>query len=168
MAELTVNSLLKQCMQYYRQGAIQPIKPMTAFDATRIVDAFKYMQKGQHIGKIVVTMPENPQELEVTAVKQELKLRPEVSYLLVGGLGGLGRAISTWMVEHGARNLIYLSRSAGKSDSDRIFCRELGTQGCSVQAFSGSVSSLDDVKSAVKNAAAPIVGVMHMSMVLRV
>lgn len=165
---LTANSLLEQCMEYYLQGAIGPIKPMKIFDATRIVDAFKYMQKGQHIGKIVVTMPENPQELGVTAVKQELYLRPEASYLLVGGLGGLGRAISTWMVERGARNLIFLSRSAGKSDGDRNFFRELKVQGCSVQAFCGSVSCLDDVKRAVENAAAPIAGVMHMSMVLRV
>jgi hypothetical protein len=82
-------------MEYYRQGATEPIKPMEVFDATRIFDAFKYMQKGQHIGKIVVTMPKNPQELGVTAVKQELHLRPEAAYLLVGGLGGLGRAVST-------------------------------------------------------------------------
>lgn len=140
---------------------------MKVFDATQIVEAFRYMQKGQHIGKIVVAMPEDPKGLEVTAVKQELVLRPDASYLLVGGLGGLGRAISTWMVEHGARNIIYLSRSAGES-YHRAFFDELETQGCSVQAFSGSVSNLDDVKDAVSNAAAPIAGVMHMSMVLRV
>lgn len=165
---LTANRLLEQCMEYYRERAIGPIKPMTVFDARQIVDAFKYMQKGQHIGKIVVTMPKNSQELGVAAIKQELHLRPEGSYLLVGGLGGLGRAISTWMVERGARNLIFLSRSAGKSDSDRKFFRELKAQGCSVQAFSGSVSCLDDVKRAVENAVAPLVGVMHMSMVLKV
>lgn len=168
MAALTANSLLEECMEYYRQGAIAPIKPMKVFDARQIVDAFKYMQKGQHIGKIVVTMPKNPQELSVTAVKHKLHLRPEASYLLVGGLGGLGRAISTWMVERGARNLVFLSRSAGKSDGDQNFFRELKVQGCTVQAFSGSISCLDDVKNAVQSAAAPIAGVMHMSMVLRV
>lgn len=168
VAVLTTRRLLEQCMEYYRQREIEPIKPMKVFDARKIVDAFKYMQKGQHIGKIVVTMPEHPQELGVTAVKHELHLRPEASYLLVGGLGGLGRAISTWMVERGARNLIFLSRSAGKSDGDRNLFRELEAQGCSVQAFSGSVTCLDDVKSAVENAAAPLAGVMHMSMVLKV
>ncbi len=168
MAELRITSLLKQCMEYYRKGAIEPIKPTKIFDAKKILDAFRYMQKGQHIGKIVVTMPENPQELEVTAVQQELCLRQEASYLLAGGLGGLGRAISTWMVEHGARKLIYLSRSGGKSDEDQAFFRELESQGCSVQSFIGSVSSLDDVKNVVKKAAAPIAGIMHLSMVLRV
>ncbi|KAL8721427.1 MAG: hypothetical protein Q9225_001902 [Loekoesia sp. 1 TL-2023] len=159
--------LLDQCIDFYRQGAIGPIKPMKVFDATRIVEAFKYMQKGQHIGKIVVTMPKDPQELNVTAVKQELRLRPEASYLLVGGLGGLGKAIATWMVERGARNLIFLSRSAGKSDEDRKFFRELEAQACSVQAFCGSVDRFEDIKNAVENAAMPIAGVMHMSMVLK-
>lgn len=102
VAELTANSLLEQCMKFHLQGAIEPIKPMKAFDATWIVDTFRCMQKRQHIGKIVVTMPKNPQSLAVKAVKQQFKLRPEASYLLIGGLGDLGRAISTWMVEHGA------------------------------------------------------------------
>lgn len=140
---------------------------MKVCEATRIVDALKYMQKGQHIGKIVVTMPKNPRELSVTPTKQELHLRLEASYLLVGGLGGLGRAISTWMVERGARNLIFLSRSAGRSDGDQQFFQELEVQGCSVQAFCGSVSCLEDVKQAVEDAAAPVAGVMHLSMVLK-
>ena len=141
---------------------------MKVFDAIRIVDAFKYMQKGQHIGKIVVTMPKSPQELSVTAVKQDFHLRPEKSYLLVGGLGGLGRAISTWMVERGARNLIFLSRSAGQTKSDKKFFCELETQGCLVQAFCGSVTRLEDVQNAVQNTVAPLAGVLHMSMVLKV
>jgi hypothetical protein len=141
---------------------------MKLFKGTQIVDAFRYMQKGQHIGKVVVTMPEDPEELEVAPVMEKLTLRSESSYLLVGGLGGLGRAISTWMVEHGARSLIYLSRSAGKSQEDQSFFHELEAQGCSVQCFPGSVTNLDDVKHAVRNAAMPIAGVMQMSMVLRV
>ena len=155
-------------MEFYRKKAIEPIRPMKVFPATQMLDAFRYMQKGQHIGKIVVAIPEDPKGLEVTPVEQELVLRPEASYLLVGGLGGLGRAISTWMVEHGARNIIYLSRSAGESEQDKAFFRELETQGCSVQAFPGSVISLHDVQSVVAKAAAPIAGVMHMPMVLRV
>ncbi|KAL9010176.1 MAG: hypothetical protein Q9173_004864 [Seirophora scorigena] len=149
------------------QGKIAPIQPMKVFEAAHIVDAFKYMQKGQHIGKIVVTMPGNPKELSMTAIKRELQLRPEASYLLVGGLGGLGRAIATWMVEHGARHLIFLSRSAGLSDQDDKFFHELHIQGCSVQACRGSVTEIDEVKSVVNNATAPIAGVMHMSMVLK-
>ena len=155
-------------MNYLQQKAIKPITPMKVFNATEIEDAFRYMQKGQHIGKIVVKMPTDPHELQTTAVKRELRLRQDASYLLVGGLGGLGRAIATWMVECGAQKLIFLSRSAGKSGEDQAFFRELEMQGCSAQAFAGSVSELTDVKYVVKHASAPVAGVMHMSMVLKV
>ncbi len=155
-------------MDLYRQGAIAPIAPITTFDAIQIGDGFKFLQKGQHIGKIVASMPQDPQELGVTAVKQELRLRPEASYLLVGGLGGLGKSIATWMVEHGARYLVFLSRSAGKSDTDHSFLNELRTQGCSAQVICGSVTCLEDVEKAVNGAVVPLAGVMHLSMVLEV
>ncbi|KAI9763174.1 MAG: hypothetical protein M1835_007911 [Candelina submexicana] len=71
------------------------------------------------------------------------------------------------MVEHGARHLIFLSRSAGISDRDDKFFHELNIQGCFTQACRGSVTEIDVVRSNIDNAAAPIAGVMHMSMVLK-
>ncbi len=32
------------------------------------------------------------------------RLAPDASYLIVGGLGGLGRSVAHWMVDHGAKN----------------------------------------------------------------
>lgn len=141
---------------------------MTIFEANKIQDAFRFMQKGSHIGKIVVSMPDNPDTLPAVGQKHELSLKSNASYLLVGGLGGLGRAVSTWMAEHGARNLVYLSRSAGKSSSDQAFFAELESLGCSVQAFAGNVSVLSDVKRAIEGATFPVAGVLQMSMVLKV
>ena len=54
-------------MDLCSQGKIPLIEPMKVFEAAQIVGAFKYMQKGQHIGKNVVTMPRNPKEPNVTA-----------------------------------------------------------------------------------------------------
>jgi len=119
------------------------------------------------MGKIVLRMPLDPEELTGTSATSKLALRPDVSYLMIGGLGGLGQAISTWMAESGAKNLIFLSRSAGKTEAHKSYFKELETMGCSVQAFSGSVSVLADVENVVKNATMPIGGVMQMSMVLR-
>ncbi|KAI4230482.1 MAG: hypothetical protein LQ349_006253, partial [Xanthoria aureola] len=65
--ELTAISLLKQFMDLCSQGKIPLIKPMEVFEAAQIIDALKYMQKGHHIGKIVVMMPRNPKEPSVTA-----------------------------------------------------------------------------------------------------
>ncbi|WP_437819490.1 type I polyketide synthase [Sorangium sp. So ce1078] len=39
-----------------------------------------------------------------------LRFRPDASYLITGGLGGLGLAVARWMVERGARHLLLLGR----------------------------------------------------------
>ncbi|TVY20219.1 Highly reducing polyketide synthase FUM1 [Lachnellula arida] len=162
-----IHKLLNKVLQLYIRGAIKPVRPIKVFEAAQIKDAFRYMQQGQHMGKIVLKMPLNPEELTGTSTTKKLTLRPDVSYLMIGGLGGLGQAISTWMAESGAKNLIFLSRSAGKTEAHKSYFKELETMGCSVQAFAGSVSVLADVENVVKNATMPIGGVMQMSMVLR-
>lgn len=92
------------------------------------------------------------------------------AYLLVGGLGGLGKSVANWMVERGAsaRHLVFLSRSAGKTDEDKAFFAELASHGCSCQAVNGMVQDVESVRRAVKAANRPIKGVVHMAMVLRV
>lgn len=146
---------------------MKPMSPLKTFSAREIGDAFRYMQKGVHMGKIVVLMPAEATSLPSTPTARSLQLRADRSYLLVGGLGGIGRAVATWMIECGARHLVFLSRSA-TSPAHTDWLAELRSQGCEVQTISGSVIDLDDVKFTVENASKPIGGVIQMSMVLRV
>ncbi|KAL8848055.1 MAG: hypothetical protein Q9221_006915 [Calogaya cf. arnoldii] len=161
-----MHDLLHRAIHFYTQGYIKPIAPVKEFQAARIEEAMRYMQKGQHIGKIVVNMPENPAELEATPNVKKITFQPDVSYLLVGGLGGLGRSVASWLVQNGAKHLIFFSRSAGKVSSEDPFVKELAAQGCSVQLFSGSVANAADVENVVSSAAKPIAGVLQASMVL--
>lgn len=163
-----IRRVLQQMMEFYRQGHIQPIKPITTFDATDIKGAFRFMQKGQHIGKLVVRIPEDSSLLEAAPRRRGFELRPDRSYFLAGGLGGLGRSISVWMAEHGAKNLIYLSRSGGTKPEDIALCKDLEVAGCTAQILTGSVTEISDVRNAISNAQLPIAGVLQFSMVLRV
>ncbi|PYH92913.1 putative polyketide synthase [Aspergillus ellipticus CBS 707.79] len=146
-------------------------RPMKAadnsFPASQIQEAFRFMQAGRHIGKIVINVPEATLDLCSARVRPLPTLRSDRSYLLVGGLGGLGRAVATWMVEHGARSLVFLSRSAGRKPSTHAFVEELSSQGCQVQLVAGSVRIMADVEMAVKHATLPIAGVINMTMVLK-
>ena len=36
-------------------------------------------------------------------------------YLLVGGMGGFGRSIATWMAEKGAKKMAFVSRSGSST-----------------------------------------------------
>jgi len=125
------------------------------------------MQKGTHIGKLTVRMPNDMKNLPCTASHPELPLYPEASYLLVGGLGGIGRSMASWLVQNGAQHLIFLSRS-GRSEKTEHFLKELEALGCKVQVFAGSVTNIKDVQELVAKAQKPIRGVMQLSMVLQV
>ncbi|KAK6950125.1 hypothetical protein Daesc_008451 [Daldinia eschscholtzii] len=158
---------LKKCVEFYRVGGIKPIEPISVFDAGDVQDAFRVVQDGNHIGKVVVRMPEDTSTLISTPKHSEVRLNSTASYLLTGGLGGLGKAISTWLVERGARSLVFLSRSAGKTQRDQEFFQELRSMGCDVRAVPGRAESVEDVKSAVSKAPYPIKGCIHLAMVLR-
>ena len=96
------------------------------------------------------------------------QFRADASYLLVGGLGGLGQAIATWMIERGAKHLMFLSRNAGKSADDQAFLAEIESQGCSARAFAGSVLDRDVLAKVLATMVKPMKGVLQMSMVLQV
>lgn len=155
-------------MQYLQQGHISPIQPIEDFSAHDVIDAFRFMQKGQHIGKIVVTMPEEVKQLASIHTLRQHTFSDRLTYLLIGGLGGLGKAVASWMVENGARSLVFFSPSAGKSIVDQQFLQELQSQGCHAVAVAGSAAEMKDVEKAIKAAPTPINGVIQMSMVLRV
>lgn len=166
-----LNELLRFTMDCFAQGHFKPIRVDRVFSAPAVLEAFRYMQQGKHIGKIVIEIRNAAGSLLVKDVDANKKtsagLHAAASYLLIGGLGGLGRSISVWMAQKGARNFTFLSRSAGSGAHDAYFVRELESMGCTVQLVRGDVANLDDVSRAVNGTVAPLKGIVQMSMVLR-
>ncbi|KJZ78545.1 hypothetical protein HIM_01936 [Hirsutella minnesotensis 3608] len=167
-----VGRLLRSMMDFFRDGHIQAIPIDKTFPGSKMQEAFQHMQQGTHIGKIVLEFRE-PTSRELTLGQIRLGgsstaavLDSSASYLLVGGLGGLGRSVAVWMVQHGARHLTFLSRSAGTSDRDRLFVEEVQSMGCEVHLIRGSVTKVADVARAVAESSRPLKGVLQMTMVL--
>jgi hypothetical protein len=163
-----LRDLFLRSVEWHGQGKIKPIQPIKKFPASQIQDAFRYMQQGVHMGKILIEMPQGSAHTALETNKSKPNFSAEKTYLLVGGLGGLGRTISTWMVENGARHIVYLSRSAGQSPGDQKFLEELKVQGCHPICVVGSVSESADVQRAVNTCIKPLAGVLQMSMNLNV
>ncbi|KAF9772089.1 hypothetical protein IL306_010202 [Fusarium sp. DS 682] len=163
--------LLHQTIELYRQGHIKPIRIAKTFAASAIQESFRTMQQGTHIGKVVVQVRDSsgrPQLGQIQSMRENpICFDGAASYLLIGGLGGLGRSIAVWMAMKGARHLTFLSRSAGSGPHDQGLVQELQSMGCAVQMVRGSVLSPDDVARAVDGTPAPLKGIIQMSMVLR-
>lgn len=162
-----VGDLMHRILKYYKQGYLKPVVA-SRFSAINVTEAFRSMQKAQHIGKMVVTMPDKVEDLPFDAGYCALALRPDRAYLLAGGLGGLGRSVAVWLATIGAGHLVFLSRSAGKNASDDALVRELAALNCHATLVSGDVTKYDDVLKAVRSTDKQFAGVFQASMVLRV
>jgi hypothetical protein len=90
--------------------------------------------------------------------------------LLVGGLGGIGRSISRWLIAHGARNLILVSRSGSSSRSASSFLAQLESTGVRMAVVKCDISDFDSLSAALANTLKsfpPIKGVIQGAMVLK-
>lgn len=99
---------------------------------------------------------------------EEARFRKDRAYLLVGGLGGLGKAAAVWLAERGAGCIIFLTRSASATAANDEIIFELNALGCLAQVVTGSITEITTMENLVVNAAKPIAGVLHLALVLRV
>ncbi|KAI3333750.1 hypothetical protein F4824DRAFT_470692 [Ustulina deusta] len=158
--------LIHSIFEYYEEGQIKPIHPLRVFEASQIQSAFQTMQKGAHIGRFSISMTADL-ACDVKPRLELPKFQENASFLLVGGTGGIGRALSAFIAENGAKELIFLSRNAGLNPADTDLYIELQSMGCSVIFARGDVCDEAAVLSALLKATRPIRGIVQLSMVLR-
>ena len=167
------NRLFKEMMSLFDDGSLRPM-PYRSFPATRIQDAFRYMQQARQIGKVVVSFDngngishEDIKPLE-TAV-EELSCQPNASYLVTGGLSGFGLKTATWLVDKGAKSLVLISRSAKVDEDSTKIIKHLQSQGVSVYVRACDVtdkSALKSLISEIQSEIPPLKGLIHATMVL--
>jgi len=145
--------------QQFQSGKLKALS-YKVFPSTEIKAAFRYMQQGKHIGKVVVSMPETGDEQKY--------IKPEASYLITGGLGALGLEVAQWMVKQGAKNIVLTGRRSPNETADQII-EELEATGASVSVLLGDISSQESVMKILEGISAslpPLKGVIHAAGVL--
>ncbi|CAG8132428.1 unnamed protein product [Penicillium nalgiovense] len=122
------------------------------------------------MGKIVVVPNEGDQAKAVAPKTSSTLLRPDASYILIGGTGGLGRSIAKWMSSKGAKNIVLVSRRAAVDDKVRALIDTLTPLGVRIVVKACDVTSQESVETLVNEEMKdlpPICGVIHGAMVLR-
>jgi polyketide synthase 12 len=101
-------------------GRLQPL-PYRLFSRTDTADAFRYMAQARHRGKVLLRLnsPQNP----------SFNVRADASYLITGGLGGLGRFFAHWLASRGAGAVLLTGRKPLDSEGE-AFLAELEALGC--------------------------------------
>jgi acyl transferase domain-containing protein/acyl carrier protein len=155
-----IGSMLRNLMEDFKQGILKPL-PRRAFPIAEAVSAFRYMAQARHIGKIVVVHPH-------TSSQQRATLRSDGTYLITGGLGGLGLVVARWMLLHGARHLALVGRGT-PSDATRRILSELEPQAEKIAVIQADVSEEQEVKKVLAEISAtmpPLRGIIHGAGVL--
>ncbi|KAI0467334.1 hypothetical protein F4859DRAFT_495046 [Xylaria cf. heliscus] len=138
-----------------------------------IEDARDVVTKNQNAyqsvsGMVVRYRPQISRIWTVPKSKQ-LRLLPDATYLLVGCLGGLGRSLTRWMMECGARHFAFISRSGvDKPEAARLIA-DIQLSGASTQVLRADASDEKTVAEIVTTLQTqrPIRGVVHAAMVLK-
>lgn len=162
--------MLNRFLELYEQGLLGPLDPVSCFDAKEIEKAF-VISKAHLISarssSNCHTSARNPQ-IEPSRSPRDIVLDPNAAYLIVGGSTGLGALIATWLVERGARVLLFISRGSGVTPESLSLYAELTAMGCQVNAAACSVVDLEQVQRAVEGCKVPVKCVFDLAMILRV
>ena len=95
-------------------------------------------------------------------------LRGDSTYLITGGLGGLGLEVAGWMVERGARHLVLLGRH-GPGETARAAIAALEARGARVMPLQADVARAGELAQRLAEAETllpPLRGVVHAAGVL--
>ena len=103
-----------------------------------------------------------------TPPAQGVEIRPEASYLITGGAGGLGLLMARWLAERGARHLVLVGRR-GATGPAADAVRAISDAGCEVLVAPGDVADdtfIDRLVAQIGTSMAPLAGVIHAAGVL--
>ncbi len=115
--------------------------------------ALSFMRAARHLGKIVVTTPP----------VQNGTLRQDRTYLVTGGLGGIGCAVAAWLADRGAGAIVLNGRRAPDDEAEEAI-RRLREGGATVQVELADVTdaaAIDEMLERMDATLPPLGGVIH-------
>ena len=143
---------LREVMGRIAAGELTPLVH-TRWPLAETGAAMAFMRDARHIGKIVLTEPPLRQG----------RLRPDRTYLVTGGLGGIGCAMARWLADHGARTIVLNGRRAPDPVAGETIAA-LEERGVTVRVELADVTdaeAVDGMLARVDRELPPLAGVIH-------
>jgi NADP-dependent 3-hydroxy acid dehydrogenase YdfG/acyl carrier protein len=109
-----------------------------------------------------------PLELSDFSFTSSISFISDATYLITGGLGGLGMATTQWMIQHGARNIVLMGRSL-PSTSVMEIVDKMTDNGINLKIMQGDVSNhadMEEVMNLIRESMPQLRGVIHAAGVL--
>jgi acyl transferase domain-containing protein/acyl-CoA synthetase (AMP-forming)/AMP-acid ligase II/NADPH:quinone reductase-like Zn-dependent oxidoreductase/acyl carrier protein/NADP-dependent 3-hydroxy acid dehydrogenase YdfG len=153
-----IQRMLVAIVAAFETGELRAL-PRRSFALSEAVTAFRTMAQARHVGKIVLLTEQ-----------QRARLDSRATWLISGGLGGLGMHVARWLIDHGARQLALVGR-AELDDARRTRVASLRTLApdLDVHYFTADLAHASAVEALVAEIGAampPLRGVVHAAGVL--
>jgi acyl transferase domain-containing protein/acyl-CoA synthetase (AMP-forming)/AMP-acid ligase II/acyl carrier protein len=161
-------ALLGDIVAHIEQEKFRPL-PVRPFPVGQTASAVRCLARGKHIGKVVVSVGQGvPVVQSAQPVGFPVRFEAEATYLITGGLGGIGCAVATWMVGQGAQHLVLMGRGhASRSAQETLDA--LRAAGTEVVVLRGDVTRADQLAAVLESISAsmpPLRGVVHAAGIL--
>ena len=147
-----VGRVLREVMARISTGELDPIVH-SRWPLAEAGAALSFMRAARHLGKIVVT----------AAPLQSGRLRQDGTYLVTGGLGGIGCAVAAWLADRGAGAIVLNGRRAPDAAAEEII-RGLRERGATVRVELADITdsaAVDRMLARVDRELPPLAGVIH-------
>lgn len=152
-----IGGMFAQLVDELRKGTLQPL-PRHVFALEQAASAFRFMAQARHAGKIVVRH----------GAPGELRIRRDGTYLITGGLSGLGLCVARWLGQQGAGRLVLIGRRGVTREAEPVL-EALRAGGTTVVAEAVDVSderALETLIRRIRSDGPPLRGVLHAAGVL--
>ena len=144
--------ILRRVMARLEAGELTPLIH-ARWPVAEVGPAMKCMQGARHIGKIIFT----------NSPLARGRLRGDRSYLVTGGLGGIGIAVAGWLAERGAGAIVLNGRRPPEPEVTEAI-EALRSQGATVRVELADVTepaALDAMLARMDADLPPLAGVIH-------
>jgi acyl transferase domain-containing protein/NADPH:quinone reductase-like Zn-dependent oxidoreductase/acyl carrier protein len=156
-------ALLRTIARLLANGVITPL-PHRVVPLGEAAQAFRMMAQGRHIGKIVLVADQTSLTCRDAFSGAKQILGSNATYLITGGLHGLGLALAEHLAARGARHLVLTSRRATSSAESRAGLARLRAKGVTVHARVSDVASapaLARLLAEIDRRMPPLRGIVH-------
>ncbi|MBV7331440.1 SDR family NAD(P)-dependent oxidoreductase [Chloroflexi bacterium TSY] len=134
--------------------------PPSSLHATLQEDQIAYRRNIRYVARLM--RPALP-----PTASREVVIQPDATYLVTGGLGGLGFEVARWLVEEGADHLLLIGRSK-PSPEVQAELDELTEQGANITVAQVDISERAQVEELLKQIpfSTPLRGIVHVAGVI--
>ncbi|MEU5431275.1 SDR family NAD(P)-dependent oxidoreductase, partial [Streptomyces olivoreticuli] len=149
-----LGGMLDRLAELFASGDLSPL-PVTAWPLGRAREAFRFMSRARHTGKLVLDVP--------------VPLDPDGTVLITGGTGTIGAAVAEHLARTGeSTRLLLVSRSGPAADGAPELAARLEELGAEATFVAADVSEPGAVAGLIAgiDPAHPLTGVVHAAGVL--